>query len=263
MGAPGATTAKGSTIFARRRTTKMPSPTLSGTHRSVAPLPLSDATVTMPRRGSGGGGSDGSVRSKGGAGRIRRSSDNYRGRQESLSGGGGHASDRRGGAAHHRKHSAEDSVRAMRQAPSPPGRHDRRPPDGRPSVGAVVASIATTTVSCDSSSSSSPARQVRAARLRSPDSVLDVPGAGGDCAYVGRAGGASLSSTKGEVGKESECIGGNLGTAILGQMEREADQRTGFGEAVNSEIPNSFSNYFMQRVPIAGAKWLFLEHCTN
>ena len=141
-------------------------------HRLVAPLPLSEAPRSMPRRsgpgagasagGGGWSGAQGFARDKTQSDRVRLQCGSHRG------GGGGRDSV---GTSQHTGRSvpaptslAEDSrEHVVQSSPSPPRRYDRRTSDARPSAGTVI------TVAPAEPGPGSPVRQLRASKLRSPE----------------------------------------------------------------------------------------------
>lgn len=232
-----------SALSARKgNTTTIPATMSTPTRRSVAPLPLAEiAPPSISHRGggagsigSGGGGGDGDTagRRKVQIGRARRLQ-NCRGGRDSTGSGtstrhltgfgeGGGSSSTSGPSAH--------------AAPSPPRKRYHRSSDTRPlAIDVGGGATASTTRNASSSSTASPPRQLRSARLRSPDSATssEVVGTGPDRMRLGGAavGPAPLVERKGKAGAEGTTVHGrSLDAAGLHHKEREADDKPGSGE---------------------------------
>lgn len=223
-------------------------------HRLVAPLPLSDAPRSMPRRSgagagagaSGGGGwagTHGTARDKAQSDRVRLQSRSHR-----VGGGGGGGGDSAGTSPHTGRSVpaptalTEDSrAHVVQSSPSPPRRYDRRPSsDARPSAGTVI-SVAPV----EQPGSGSPARQLRASKLRSPEPTSQGAATAADALRVyppARSAGVavgpfmSLSKVKaGQAGQEGVNRGGRLDTdsSAAAAARRQTDHGTMNDRAVS------------------------------
>lgn len=242
-GSAAATTLAGSmptsSLSARKATTTVPAAIPTPTSRLVAPLPLAETALTsISHRGGsgssgiGGGGGDSAGRRKTEIGRARRSQ-NYRGGRGSTGNG---TFSPRDVAAFGEDGGGSTSGPSAQAAPSPPRKRHHHSSDTRPLVAGIgVSPTASTTGTVPSSSAnSSPGRQPRSVRLRSPDSASSsgVVGAGPERVRLGGAavGPAPLSPRKGNTGVDRSVHGSSLNAAGLHQKKREADDKPGSGE---------------------------------
>lgn len=233
-----------SALSARKgNTTTVPATISAPTRRSVAPLPLAEiASPSISHRGGGagsiggGGGGDTTGRRKVEIGRATRLQ-NCRGGRDSTGSG---TSTRHVAAFGEYGGSSSASGPSAHAAPSPPRKRYHRSSDARPlATGVSGGATALTTINASSSSTASPRRQLRSARLRSPDSATssEVVGTGPDRVRLGGAavGPAPLLERKGKAGAGRTTVHGrSLDAAGLHHKEREADDKSGSGEIIRT-----------------------------
>ena len=213
-------------------------------HRLVAPLPLSEAPRSIPRRSgpgagagagaaSGGGwaGAHGTAREKSQSDRVRLQPGNH-----PVGGGGGHdsvdTSPHTGRSVPTPISLAEDSrAHVVQSSPSPPRRYDRRPSDARPSAGTVI-----TVAPVEQPGSGSPVRPIRASKLRSPEptsqgaaTAVDALRGYPSTRSAGVAVGPFMSQSKAKAGQSGQDHGRRLDADAAAAAAAAASRQTDHG----------------------------------